>query len=710
VTISIRNTTSTLVTFGSRESSSKPHLKLTAGQTTTVTGIAATADTWVGSSAPNQTHGSAKSLFVDGPQLMESFVRFDLGSRSGQRYSKLELQLQLSDSGGLGVSFYKVSTSWSESTLTWKGRPTTGALLAQLSTPPETGKLTVDISAAFADHLFDATRLAIRIVTTNSNGFVFSSREGSSAPRLLITPVVVASPSPTITAAPPSATPSSTPTPSPSPSPTPTLAPTPTTPPPTATPSQIPPSLLPPTPTACPTLPPTPTPTGTTPPTPTPTGTTPPSPTPTGSPSPSPTPTGPLFNFTGHGSDHGVGLSQWGAKGRANAGQMYDEILHFYYTGVEFATIDGSTPIRVLLGEDFWPSPTLPARITAITGGWRSDSFPGVDFPVGSYVEMWPTFLAPPPTPTSDPCASPAPTPPPTLDGWVVTAFDATGATLASVTTADVVVQAIDPQGILQIRHRDEDPKYKTYRGSIRLTGGPTGIRTINTLPLEAYLGGVVPAEMPASWPIEAVKSQAVAARSYAYVRIKPSRDWDVVPTAANQVYGGYQHEEGRSNNAILATANQVLTYNGTVISAVFHATAGGWTENSEYAFVNDRGDPGNVVGFLRGKQDVDANGVPYDIGSGDYNWNSAPFTMAQLSNIFGERAATDVGDITSLEFRRGVSQRVYCVILTGTEGTKQVSGGRFKNIFNDIRGKYGLGGSRTNLVSTMYFLNPLPP
>ena len=65
---------------------------------------------------------------------------------------------------------------------------------------------------------------------------------------------------------------------------------------------------------------------------------------------------------------------------------------------------------------------------------------------------------------------------------------------------------------------------------------------------------------------------------------------------------------------------------------------------------------------------------------------------------------------ITSFKFRRGVSQRVYCVILTGTEGTKQVSGGRFKNIFNDIRDEYGLGGPRTNLVSTMYFLSPLPP
>jgi stage II sporulation protein D len=434
-------------------------------------------------------------------------------------------------------------------------------------------------------------------------------------------------------------------------------------------------------------------------------------PLPTDTPVPTPTPTAaPLFNFTGHGSDHGVGLSQWGAKGRAIAGQTYDQILHFYYTGVNFTTIDGSKHIRVLLGQDFWPSPTLPARVTALVGGWRSDVFPGVDFPVGSYVEMWPSFTTPLPTPTSDPCASPTPTQPPTLDGWVVTAFDAAGATLASAATADVTVQAIDPQGILQIRHRDEDPKYKTYRGSMRLTGSPTGIRTINDLPLEAYLGGVVPAEMPSVWPMEALKAQAVAARCYAYVRIKPASEWDVVPTAANQVYGGYQHEETRSNDAVLATANQVLTYNGKVISAVFHATAGGWTENSEYAFVNDRGNPGNVVGYLRGKQDVDANGEAYDRASGDYDWNSAPFTMAQLSKIFGERSATDVGQITNLTFIRGVSARVYCAILEGTKGTKQVSGGRFKNIFNEYRSKYGIGGKNTNLVSTMYFLNPLPP
>ena len=97
-------------------------------------------------------------------------------------------------------------------------------------------------------------------------------------------------------------------------------------------------------------------------------------------------------------------MSQWGARGRAQAGQTYDQILTFYYTGVDFSTIDGTQPIRVRLGKSFWPTATKPARVTGHIGGWQSASFPGMTFAQGSYVEMVPNTPAPPPTPTPDPC------------------------------------------------------------------------------------------------------------------------------------------------------------------------------------------------------------------------------------------------------------------------------------------------------------------
>jgi len=310
----------------------------------------------------------------------------------------------------------------------------------------------------------------------------------------------------------------------------------------------------------------------------------------------------------------------------------------------------------------------------------------------------------PTPTPTPDvsPSPSPDPTPTQTIDPsmWFAVVYDAAGTQVATATTADLLVEAVEADGVLEMRYRDELPKYRTYRGHMRLLVTPTGLRTMNVLPIESYLRVVVPAEVPATWPIEAVKSQAVAARTYAWSRLKgAAREWDVVPTAANQVYGGYQHEHTRSDEAVAATQNIVLTYQGKVISALYHAAAGGHTENSEYAFVNDRGDPGSRVAYLRGKPDIDANGVPYDSTAGTYAWQTDQFTMAQLSVIMGANPLTDVGDIFNITYWRGVSGRVYRVQLEGTEGTKTMSGGRFKNTYNDYK------ASGRNAKSTLFYI-----
>jgi len=291
-----------------------------------------------------------------------------------------------------------------------------------------------------------------------------------------------------------------------------------------------------------------------------------------------------------------------------------------------------------------------------------------------------------------------------TLITWTATAYDATGVVLATTDTKDLTVTATDPEGVLRMAHRDEQTKYTTYRGSMRMVVLATGLQTINILPVEQYLRGVVPAESPATWPIEAVKAQAVAARTYGWQRIRTSFNWDVLPDSANQNYGGWQHEHDRSDAAILATANQVLTYQGQVISAVYHSASGGYTENSEYSFTNSSGDPGNIVPYLRGKPDVNELGVPYDINAGSYDWQSGQFTMTQLSAIFGRNSQTDVGDIISIDYLRGVSGRVYQVVLTGSEGTKTVSGGRFKNIYSDNK----LSGGK--LISAMFYLTPVPP
>lgn len=742
VALLVGNSSADLATFGSRESATAPRLTLDSTvPTAQPETLPASGDTWADSTNKEKTHGSNRALFVDGNPRKEAFLLFDVSSWRGSAYEKLELQLNVGTAGGPGFSVYRIGAKWSEATLTWRNRPTGGTLLADTTSAVNSGPLMVDLTAAFDSRTIEKGKLAVRIATTGPTAFDFSAREGVAPPVLQLTPES--------TTPPPSPTASPTVTPTASPTATPTASPT-------ATPTVTP------TPTVCAT--------------------------------PTPTPE-PLFYFDGRGTDHGVGMSQQGARGRATAGQTYDEILSFYYTGVDFTTIDGTTPVRVLLSDDFIPTPTMPARVSAYLGSWQSEAFPGMTFPEGSYVELWPPSPTPPPTPSPTPVTSPSatptatpvpmamlnavaevtaspsstssatpvttpsptpcvsptasatasaateafiaaalpaatatptptpspqptttatpvasptadPTPSPTPDTrWVATAFDSVGNVLATARTNDLFVEAVDADGVLEMRFRDELPKYKLYRGRMRLLVTSTGLQAINILPMESYLRGVVPAEVPATWPLEAVKTQAVAARTYAWSRLKgTAREWDVVPTAANQVYGGYQHEHPNSDRAVLGTQNIVLTYNGKVISALYHAAAGGHTENSEYAFVNDKGDPGTKVAYLRGKPDVDADGVPYDINAGTYDWHSGNFTMTQLSQIMSNNNLTNVGTIYNMTFHRGVSGRVYKVVLEGSAGTKEVSGGKFKNTYNNFRTP-----GTPNMVSTLFFLTPAP-
>jgi SpoIID/LytB domain protein len=393
----------------------------------------------------------------------------------------------------------------------------------------------------------------------------------------------------------------------------------------------------------------------------------------------------PAFYFAGKGTDHGVGLSQTGAKGRANAGQTYDQILNAYYAGVTLApvTADKET-IRVLLASAFVPTATEPARVVAKSGGWTSAAFPDVTFPADSYLDM-------------DKQA----------DGtWTANVHDPlTGEVLASLPSAtDLVMDPAEPTTLFYMKFRDSLRKYDTYRGSMRVRVNGSGIMCVNILDIDHYVQGVVPAELSPSAPIEALKAQAVAARSYGAVRIRTTGYYDVVPTSVNQVYGGYSFEYPRTNNATQATAQTVVWYNDKIANTYFFDTGGGATENSEYAWPSNNGTPGTAIAYLRGIKDVNASNVPYDINSVSYSWSSAQFTMAQLSNIYRHDSRTNVGTITKLTFYRGVSGRLYKVVMQGTAATKTVNGAIFKNVYNN----HLLSGA--SLKSTLIYLKPVSP
>ena len=378
-------------------------------------------------------------------------------------------------------------------------------------------------------------------------------------------------------------------------------------------------------------------------------------------------------------------MSQYGARGRANAGQTYDQILGHYYTDTTLGQIERNLEVRVLLAASRQPTASIPTRITARGGAWRSDVFarngtPTV-FPADSYAQMERGTA-----------------------GWTVVVRDTAGAELASAAASDITMSAADAATLFEMKFRDSLPKYDLYRGRMRMLIDNDGVTAVNTVEMDDYLKGVVPAEVPPLWPIEAVKAQAVTARGYAYVRLKPANVYDVRPTADNQVYGGVRLEHPRSNLAVDATTRQVVMYNGVPANTYFFTVGGGHTENNELAWVNNVGKVvSNPIPYLRGKPDVDENGLAYDRFAGDYEWQSDSFTWAELEQMLARDSRTIVGALRDLRFERGVSGRIYRVTVVGSERTAVISGQALKGIYNTHR----LSGER--LISSMFYLERAP-
>lgn len=124
------------------------------------------------------------------------------------------------------------------------------------------------------------------------------------------------------------------------------------------------------------------------------------------------------------------------------------------------------------------------------------------------------------------------------------------------------------------------------YRGRLAVKATPDGLlNVVEHLDIEDYLEGVLPVEMSPGSPLEALKAQAVASRSYAMKKRTPSRDYDVTADVNSQVYNGRNNVNGRIRTAIKKTRGQVLTYKGKIVTAYFHACCGGHTASSTAAW-----------------------------------------------------------------------------------------------------------------------------
>lgn len=124
----------------------------------------------------------------------------------------------------------------------------------------------------------------------------------------------------------------------------------------------------------------------------------------------------------------------------------------------------------------------------------------------------------------------------------------------------------------------------RAYRGSINfIRKGSSGVLVVNELPLEDYVQGILCKEIAPWWPMDALKAQAVIARTYALYQMQftKSKDFDLTNDIYSQVYGGKTSEKWRTNRAVALTKGKILTFKGSIFPTYYHATCSGHTEDA---------------------------------------------------------------------------------------------------------------------------------
>lgn len=266
---------------------------------------------------------------------------------------------------------------------------------------------------------------------------------------------------------------------------------------------------------------------------------------------------------SGRGWGHGVGMSQYGAYGMANAGHTHDEILAHYYSGTELGRA-GTKQVRVLLVEGrraLALSSTVP--YTVVDGS-------GQTYRLGKG-------------------------PLPLKKGLVLT-------------TTKGRVRAVSPLVFRPGRNAPLALEGRLYRGQLEIVAEDGFMRVVNALPLETYLQGVVAGEVPHTWPMEALEAQAVAARSYALATRVDGKPFDLYADVRSQVYLGVAGEKPRTTDAVRATAGQVVLYGGRVATTYYFSTSGGKTASAADVF-------GFSVPYLVSRPD------PWDKASPYHRW-----------------------------------------------------------------------------------------
>ncbi|MGH2944275.1 MAG: SpoIID/LytB domain-containing protein, partial [Solirubrobacteraceae bacterium] len=327
----------------------------------------------------------------------------------------------------------------------------------------------------------------------------------------------------------------------------------------------------------------------------------------------------------GAGFGHGVGMSQYGAYGFAQQGSDHAAILRHYYTGAQIGSLAGGDEVRVLL---------KTARRIVFENAARVAGIRDLD-PAQRYIATR------------------------GLSG-VVTLRSASGRELGTYASPLTIAGA---GGGFQVSGRSGNAAVDgRYRGNLQIRASSLGgLSAINALALDDYIRGVVAGEMPSGWPREALRAQAVAARTYALATSKEGDGFDQYADTRSQVYNGISGETAPTDEAVAATAGEVVVFQGKPIVTYYFSTSGGRTEDVENVFLGADPSP-----YLKSVAD------PYDNASPRHRWVKR-MSLRSAQRRLGSLVRGRLVRIRVL--RRGKSPRVVRAEVVGTGGRTSVTG-----------------------------------
>jgi SpoIID/LytB domain protein len=301
-----------------------------------------------------------------------------------------------------------------------------------------------------------------------------------------------------------------------------------------------------------------------------------------------------------------MGMGQWGAYGYALHGWTYDQILAHYYAGTTVGQ-DPPETVRVLLADArkrIALDSTAPWSVVDATG--QTVQLPAGKLVLDSTLTVNGQALVPPLT--------------------------------VNPGTAPLLLGAAP------------------YRGVFIVNLVNSKLQVVNRVGIEDYVMGVVPAEVPSTWPAAALEAQAVAARSYAVAgltTIVTASNFDLYGDTRSQAYGGIKVETPATTAAVTATAGQVVLYDGQPATTYFSASTGGQTVSALEA-------TGKAVPYLQSVTD------PYDTYSPNHDWGPVLFDARAVAKAVGLQ-----GPLVDLQTQAGSSRHVASVTAVGA--TSQV-------------------------------------